>query len=161
MNNLKFTTPNKNHKYSILDYKKEHYYLDEYIINGSCSLTEAVSYEDWLEQLKNYDNKRTFLIMPERGNILIGIITLQKKDNNNIFIQFGVRPAERNKGYELDILKMAINYCKELKASKIFFMCDKDNKTYSETAIKSGGELFEEKIDKDGICIQTFEINIA
>lgn len=57
-------------------------------------------------------------------------------------IGYDVRKSERNKGYAKQILKLALEKCKDLKMKKVLITCDEDN-IASEKVILSAEAKFE------------------
>ena len=58
-------------------------------------------------------------------------------------IGYSVRKSERNKGYAKQMLKLALEKCKDLKMKKVLITCDEDN-IASEKVILSANAKFED-----------------
>lgn len=160
MNNINLITPEISHKNLALEFRKEYFQSDIYTIYGSNGLDNLINYDTWLNQLNKYHKNETFFVAEKYNNHIIGIITFHK-ESDNLYVDYDVSPIERNKGYELEIIKEAVNHCKLLKTFNILFKCDEDNTNFSEAVIKYGGVLCEEAKDKMGILVQTYKIKIA
>ena len=64
-------------------------------------------------------------------------------------IGYGVRKTERNKGYAKQMLKLALEKCKELKIKRVLITCDEDN-IASEKVILSANAKLEDIRNVDG-----------
>ena len=76
-------------------------------------------------------------------------------------IGYGIRPSERRKGYVTEMLKQALEYCKnELKLDKVMLSCDKENEGSRKTIINVGGILEREFQTDNGEIVQTYWIKL-
>ena len=75
-------------------------------------------------------------------------------------IGYGVRPTERKKGYATQMLKYALEFCKEKHLKSVIVGCYKDNIASSKTIIKNGGILINEVADAGKIS-QYYEIKLV
>ena len=149
--------PNLSYADEIIKYKEESL-KESPIINGSAGLDRLSSIEDWLEEL----NKRscedtvpeglvpssTYLGIREKDNYIVGMIDIRHYLNEYLTqiggnIGYSVRKTERNKGYAKQMLKLALEKCKELKIKKILITCDEDN-IASKKVILSANAKFED-----------------
>ncbi|PGH22488.1 GNAT family N-acetyltransferase [Fusobacterium polymorphum] len=66
---------------------------------------------------------------------------------NNSLKQFGgnigysVRKSESNKGYAKQMLKLALEKCKDLKMKKVLITCDEDNIASKKVILSAGAKL--------------------
>ena len=157
MEKIILVKPNLSYADEITKYKEESL-KESPIINGSAGLNRFSSIEDWLKEL----NKRscedtvpeglvpssTYLGVREKDNYIVGMIDIRHYLNEYLTqvggnIGYSVRKTERNKGYAKQMLKLALEKCKELKMKKVLITCDEDN-IASEKVILSANGKFED-----------------
>lgn len=170
--------PSKNRKDQILDY------LNEIIIynsetNGLGTLSKIIdgySFEEALEiclnmQYKKYAKKlgksqvKTFLLIRKNDDKIIGCINIRwnltdymKKYSGNI--GYGIRPTERNKGYNKINLYLGLLEAKKLNLNKVMLVCETNNLPSSKTIEALGGILERKEIDpNDGVLTSYYWID--
>ncbi|WP_339120977.1 GNAT family N-acetyltransferase [Fusobacterium nucleatum] len=136
---------------------KEEALFEKAIINSSTSLEKFSSVEGWLEELKIKSSEDTvpeglvpsitYLGVREIDNYVVGMVDIRYCLNEFLTqvggnIGYDVRKNERNKGYAKQILKLALEKCKDLKMKKVLITCDEDN-IASEKVILSAEAKFE------------------
>ena len=171
--------PSKNRKDQILDY------LNEIIIynsetNGLGALSKIIdgySFEEALEICLNMQNKeyakrlgksqvKTFLLIRKNDDKIIGCINIRwnltkymKKYSGNI--GYGIRPTERNKGYNKINLYLGLLEAKKLNLNKVMLVCETNNLPSSKTIEALGGILERKEIDpNDGLLTSYYWIDI-
>ena len=173
MEKIILVKPNLSYADEIIKYKEESL-AESHIINGSAGLNRFSSIEDWLEEL----NKRscedtvpeglvpssTYLGIREKDNYIVGMIDIRHYLNEYLTqvggnIGYSVRKTERNKGYAKQMLKLALEKCKELKIKKVLITCDEDNIT-SEKVILLANAKFEDIRNVDGENKKRFWIDL-
>ena len=173
MEKIILVKPDLSYADEIIKYKEESL-KESPIINGSAGLDRLSSIEDWLEEL----NKRscedtvpeglvpssTYLGIREKDNYIVGMIDIRHYLNKYLTqvggnIGYSVRKTERNKGYAKQMLKLALEKCKELKMKKILITCDEDN-IASEKVILSANAKFEDIRNVDGENKKRFWIDL-
>ena len=173
MEKIILVKPDLSYADEIIKYKEESL-AESPIINGSAGLDRLSSIEDWLEEL----NKRscedtvpeglvpssTYLGIREKDNYIVGMIDIRHYLNEYLtqvggHIGYGVRKTERNKGYAKQMLKLALEKCKELKIKKVLITCDEDN-IASEKVILSANAKFEDIRNVDGENKKRFWIDL-
>ena len=133
--------PDLSYADEITKYKEESL-KESPLINGAAGLNNFSSIKDWLEELKRRSSKATvpeglvpssiYLGIREKDNYIVGMIDIRHY-LNDFLKQFGgnigysVRKSERNKGYAKQMLKLALEKCKDLKMKKVLITCDEDN----------------------------------
>jgi len=173
MEKIILVKPNLSYSDEIIKYKEESL-KENPLINGSAGLDRLSSIEDWLEELnkrscedtvpKGLVPSSTYLGVREKDNYIVGIIDIRHY-LNDFLKQFGgnigysVRKSERNKGYAKQMLKLALEKCKDLKMKKVLITCDKDN-IASEKVILSAGAKFEDIRSADGENKKRFWIDL-
>lgn len=73
-------------------------------------------------------------------------------------IGYGVRPAERRKGYATWILAEALKKCGELGIDRVLVTCNEDNIGSAKTIEKNGGIEDKSFIEEDGTVVRRFWI---
>ena len=173
MEKIILVKPDLSYADEIIKYKEESL-AESPIINGSAGLDRLSSIEDWLEEL----NKRscedtvpeglvpssTYLGIREKDNYIVGMIDIRHYLNEYLTqvggnIGYSVRKSERNKGYAKQMLKLALEKCKELKIKKVLITCDEDN-IASEKVILSANAKFEDIRNVDGENKKRFWIDL-
>lgn len=173
MEKIILVKPNLSYSDEIIKYKEESL-KENPLINGSAGLDRLSSIEDWLEELnkrscedtvpKGLVPSSTYLGVREKDNYIVGMIDIRHY-LNDFLKQFGgnigysVRKSERNKGYAKQMLKLALEKCKDLKMKKVLITCDKDN-IASEKVILSAGAKFEDIRSADGENKKRFWIDL-
>ena len=173
MEKIILVKPNLSYADEITKYKEESL-KESPLINGSAGLNRFSSIEDWLKELKKRSSEdtvpeglvpsSTYLGVREKDNYIVGIIDIRHY-LNDFLKQFGgnigysVRKSERNKGYAKQMLKLALEKCKDLKMKKVLITCDKDN-IASEKVILSAGAKFEDIRSADGENKKRFWIDL-
>ena len=173
MEKIILVKPNLSYADEITKYKEESL-KESPLINGSAGLDRLSSIEDWLEELnkrscedtvpKGLVPSSTYLGVREKDNYIVGMIDIRHYLNEYLTqvggnIGYSVRKSERNKGYAKQMLKLALEKCKELKIKKVLITCDEDNIT-SEKVILSANAKFEDIRNVDGENKKRFWIDL-
>lgn len=136
-------------------------------INGSGGLDSAYTYEGWLKKCEEEKAlpylgyhavgkvpARTFFGYRLQDNKLIGMVNIRTKLNQYLDeeylgqIGYCIRPSERQKGYGMEMAKLALDYCKnELKLPFVRLGCYYDNAASRKIIEKLGGKLISESPD--------------
>ena len=163
MDKIILVKPDLSYADEIIKYKEESL-AESPIINGSAGLDRFSSIEVWLEELKKRSCEdtvpkglvpsSTYLAVREKDNYIVGMIDIRHYLNEYLtqvggHIGYGVRKTERNKGYAKQMLKLALEKCKELKIKKVLITCDEDN-IASEKVILSANAKLEDIRNVDG-----------
>ncbi|MHB9339371.1 GNAT family N-acetyltransferase [Fusobacterium pseudoperiodonticum] len=173
MDKIILVKPNLSYADEIIKYKEESL-AESPIINGSAGLDRFSSIEVWLEELKKRSCEdtvpkglvpsSTYLAVREKDNYIVGMIDIRHYLNEYLTqvggnIGYGVRKTERNKGYAKQMLKLALEKCKELKIKKVLITCDEDN-IASEKVILSANAKLEDIRNVDGENKKRFWIDL-
>lgn len=163
MDKIILVKPDLSYADEIIKYKEESL-AESPVINGSAGLDRFSSIEVWLEELKKRSCEdtvpkglvpsSTYLAVREKDNYIVGMIDIRHYLNEYLTqvggnIGYGVRKTERNKGYAKQMLKLALEKCKELKIKKVLITCDEDN-IASEKVILSANAKLEDIRNVDG-----------
>ena len=173
MDKIILVKPDLSYADEIIKYKEESL-AESPIINGSAGLDRFSSIEVWFEELKKRSCEdtvpkglvpsSTYLAVREKDNYIVGMIDIRHYLNEYLTqvggnIGYGVRKTERNKGYAKQMLKLALEKCKELKIKKVLITCDEDN-IASEKVILSANAKFEDIRNVDGENKKRFWIDL-
>ena len=173
MDKIILVKPDLSYADEIIKYKEESL-AESPIINGSAGLDRFSSIEIWFEELKKRSCENTvpkglvpsstYLAVREKDNYIVGMIDIRHYLNEYLTqvggnIGYGVRKTERNKGYAKQMLKLALEKCKELKIKKVLITCDEDN-IASEKVILSANAKFEDIRNVDGENKKRFWIDL-
>ena len=173
MDKIILVKPDLSYADEIIKYKEESL-AESPLINGSAGLDRFSSIEVWLEELKKRSCEdtvpkglvpsSTYLAVREKDNYIVGMIDIRHYLNEYLTqvggnIGYGVRKTERNKGYAKQMLKLALEKCKELKIKKVLITCDEDN-IASEKVILSANAKLEDIRNVDGENKKRFWIEL-
>ena len=173
MEKIILVKPDLSYADEIIKYKEESL-KESPLINGSAGLNRFSSIEDWLEELnkrscedtvpKGLVPSSTYLGVREKDNYIVGMIDIRHYLNEYLTqvggnIGYSVRKTQRNKGYAKQMLKLALEKCKELKIKKVLITCDEDN-IASEKVILSANAKFEDIRNVDGENKKRFWIEL-
>ena len=135
-------------------------------------------YRDFGSYLENLDNDDeaarekglvpdiTYFALDPGRDIFIGAVNIRKYLNEKLLrygghIGDGVRPSERNKGYGTEIVRLALEKCRELNIERVLMTCDRDNLASAKVIQKNGGVLESEIADPDdGELVQRYWIDL-
>ena len=173
MEKIILVKPDLSYADEIIKYKEESL-AESPIINGSAGLDRFSSIEIWFEELKKRSCEdtvpkglvpsSTYLGVREKDNYIVGMIDIRHYLNEYLTqvggnIEYSVRKTERNKGYAKQMLKLALEKCKELKIKKVLITCDEDN-IASEKVILSANAKLEDIRNVDGENKKRFWIDL-
>ena len=173
MEKIILVKPDLSYADEIIKYKEESL-KENPLINGSAGLNRFSSIEDWLEELKKRSSEdtvpeglvpsSTYLGVREKDNYIVGMIDIRHYLNEYLTqvggnIGYSVRKSERNKGYAKQMLKLALEKCKELKIKNVLITCNEDN-IASEKVILSANAKLEDIRNVDGENKKRFWIDL-
>ena len=173
MDKIILVKPDLSYADEIIKYKEESL-AESPLINGSAGLDRFSSIEIWFEELKKRSCENTvpkglvpsstYLAVREKDNYIVGMIDIRHYLNEYLTqvggnIGYGIRKTERNKGYAKQMLKLALEKCKELKIKKVLITCDEDN-IASEKVILSANAKLEDIRNVDGENKKRFWIDL-
>lgn len=154
MNRLKLVLPTPVHKSKVMNYKREFIENGDRMY-GTGGLKNAKSFDNWYTSFCNNLKEETVRkgLSPETTYLainsddhLIGMINIRHRLNDYLLnngghIDYSVRKSERQKGYAIEMLGLALKECAKLNIKKVLITCDKENIASARTIINNGAEL--------------------
>lgn len=175
MQRLQLVFPSMENKKEVLEYLEEHFRNGEMHISGGGSIESYDEYEKWLEKIQKDTNliqedpsrvtSTQYLAISKQDKGLVGMIQIRHELNEYLLnygghIGYSVRPSQRRKGYAKEMLKLALEKCKQLKINKVLVTCNKNNIGSAKTIKANGGILEDERKIKNGEITQRYWISI-
>ena len=172
---LELVFPREEHKEQVENYLKEHFENGEYHLNGVGGLDKIKDFEEWLHKIQDENVKEKvkegivqatlYLAIRKSDNRMIGTIQIRHELNEYLLnigghIGDGVRPSERRKGYATEMIRLALEKCKEIGLDKVLITCNKDNIGSRKSIQNNGGILENETLDEIGKELQRFWIEL-
>ena len=167
--------PTIKRKKEAIKYIKE-FYKYKSNVNGAGGLDRYLNdYEGWLKYLEESRNRipneekvpsETYFLVRINDNKIIGMVNIrtclnEKLRNGAGHIGYGIRPTERQKGYNKINLYLALKRCNELGIEEVLMDCDKKNPASAKTMLALGGVMIKERENKeDNIIEQVFTIDV-
>lgn len=173
MDRLELVIPSEKYKEQINNYK------DEFIRNGdsmdgTAGLQNADTFENWYSAIIDNSNEKTvreglvpattYLSIRKSDSKLVGMIDIRHKLNEYLLnfggnIGYSIRKTERRKGFATEMLKLALEKCKDMRMDKVLITCDKDNIASAKTIIINGG-ILENEVPEDNSITQRYWITL-
>ena len=165
---MEYRLPDSNDEKAIAQYLQECFLHGEHeVILGQDLLLS--NYDAWLEMIQhnasigNGDWGRSLLYLCYEESVLIGILCvryelaaeLEKLYGN---IGYSVRPSERNKGYAKQMLRHALQVCKEHGMESVRIGCRSSNVASAAVIQRCGGALVNTRTEADGVESCYYEI---
>lgn len=166
MERLRHVVPSMEYMEKGIDYIQEHINVGSHI-NGSGGLDKYLdNYQGWLEKL-NQDRMcipneqrvpaETYYLVNEQDKI-IGMINIRLCLNERLMkcgghIGYGIRPSERNKGYNKINLYLALLRCQQLGIQEVILDCDSINLASFRTMEALGGVRIDEYYSEQKQCL--------
>ena len=166
MERLRHVAPSMEYMEKAIDYIQEHINVGS-PINGSGGLDRYLdNYQGWLDKL-NQDRMcipneqrvpaETYYLVNEQDKI-IGMINIRLCLNERLkecggHIGYGIRPSERNKGYNKINLYLALLRCQSLGIKEVILDCDSINLASSRTMEALGAIRIDEYYSEHEHCL--------
>ena len=160
---LELVLPREEHREQLENYLKEHFENNEYILHGDGGLSKIKNFDEWLHKIHNESIKEKvkegrvqstlYLGIRKSDGRMIGTIQIRHELNEYLLnigghIGDGVRPSERRKGYATEMIRLALEKCKEIGLDKVLITCNKDNIGSRKSIQNNGGILENETLDE-------------
>ena len=87
---------------------------------------------------------------------MVGAVNI-RHDLNDYLLKYGghigdgIRPSERRKGYATEMIRLALEECRELGLTRVLMTCDKNNIGSAKSIIRNGGILENEVLGEGSI----------
>ena len=149
--------------------------LDEWYATGEKIVPYAIwriDYHDYENYCKNIDTDNnhghvattTWFALDEERNIIVGAVNLRHYLNEQLLLDGGhigdgIRPSERRKGYATEMIRLALEKCRQLGIFRVLMVCDKDN-TGSARSIQRNGGVLENEPEVEGVVQQRYWITL-
>ena len=176
MTKFRFEEPSIYRQEDAIDYINEHLKYKSNI-NGSGSLDSYYqNYQAWLDVLeirktKGYPEEssfvpsRTYFLVRCDDNKIVGMCNIRTKLNSRLILEggnigYGIRPTERNKGYNKINLYLALKECRNLNIEEVLLDADVSNVASWKTMEALGGKRIKEYIGFDGTLGYKYKIDV-
>jgi len=153
-------------KYEDIDILKE--YVEEHYSNYERSISASngminMNYKEWVEKINRNTEKsddewgRYFLYLAfDENEKLVGLLNIRFDLTNELRemygdIGYGVRPSERRQGYATEMLKFALDVCREKKMKDVILGCYENNYGSNKTIVKNGGILYKNDYEENNL----------
>lgn len=175
MEKLLLVRPSPDMEQAARDYREEHLAYGETVLHGS-ALMDILPYGEWVQRtLENahpdtvhgdWVEADTFFAVRQTDKRIIGMVDIRHSLDTPFLAQiaghigYGVRPAERRKGYATAMLGLALDRARELGLSRVMLSCYADNEGSRRTILKWGGVKEREFIHEDGKTVEVYWITL-
>ena len=173
--------PSLNRKEEIIEYLNEfvEYKSDINGIGMLSKIVKGMTFEEALDGTLNAKDaefakkigraqSKTFLLIRESDNRIVGSFNVRWNLTPEMIetggyshIGYGIRPTERNKGYNKINLYLALCEAKELGLERVMLDCEATNIASERTMQALGGNLTKTEIDPiDGLLTKVYWFNV-
>lgn len=143
-------------------------------MDGTAGLQNADTFEKWYSAIIDNSNEKTvrnglvpattYLSIRKSDSKLVGMIDIRHKLNEYLLnfggnIGYSIRKTERRKGFATEMLKLALEKCKDMRMDKVLITCDKDNIASAKTILINGG-ILENEVPEDNSITQRYWITL-
>lgn len=154
---LTYRLPELSDEQMLRDYLDEHYAAGEKSVSASMRLP-VTPFAEWTALMKNNAEEgnetwgRSCTLLCFENERLVGLLSVRWELTEELRWQigdigYGVRPSERGKGYATEMLKHALEICRDKGLMKAVIGCYKDNGASARVIHKNNGVLIREADD--------------
>ena len=131
------------------------------------------NFDDYIQRLEKEEKDpeqglvpaTTYFALDKERNIIVGACNIRHYLNDFLkrgggHIGDGVRPSERRKGFGTEIIKLALEKCREMGIDRVLISCDKGNEGSRKTILNNVGVFEEEVTFEDGRILQKYWIEL-
>lgn len=106
----------------------------------------------------------TYFALDTQRNIFVGAVNIRHYLNDALLLNGGhigdgIRPSERRKGFGTEMIRLALEKCREMGMDRVLMVCDRENIASARTIIKNGG-VMENEVVVDGNTEQRYWIEL-
>jgi predicted acetyltransferase len=173
MEDLRLIVPDESHREAWLDYLHEWYAtgegmtpwaLDPHHGDFDLFLADARRFAAGLDVPADKVPAGLFLLVRGDADRILGAASIRYRLNDYLMqygghVGYGVRPAERRKGYAKTILALALGICRDRGIERVLVTCDADNVGSARTILANGGVFDTEVIHPDGSPVRRYWID--
>ncbi|MCL2236092.1 MAG: GNAT family N-acetyltransferase [Defluviitaleaceae bacterium] len=168
---MKLLKPTTEHKGKALAYRQAHFDAGERAIDGDNGLDDAATYEEWLTHLEEMEAGGHEFLIPSStyfavvDDEFVGVVDIRHRLNDGLLkagghVGYSTHPSHRRKGYATEILRLALEKCREMGIYKVLVTCNKDNIGSQKTILSNGGILENEHLCESGVTILRYWIEV-
>ncbi len=145
--------PTSEYASQIIEYRQEFLNAGD-SMNGTGSLRRTSNPDEYIQICLEHEDPlkipshlvpaTQFFFIRKSDNKLVGMIQVRHRLNDYLekyagHIGYSVRPCERRKGYAKKMLRMALNFCREVEIDKVMITCVDGNIGSEKTILACGG----------------------
>lgn len=172
---IRLEQASKRHQQMAEEMKNEFFHANEKIINGS-ALLDQMDFDEWIINVNRNHHietvsddwaiATTFFAFRQSDDKMIGMIDVRHELTVPFLKQYGghigyaVRPTERRKGYAVQMLQLALQYCCSIGLDKVMLGCYANNEASRKTIEHCGGTKTQEKLYTDGNPMYIYHISL-
>lgn len=144
--------PDESWEKAAMDYRQSYLDAGEAHIHGSSGMERYPVYTDWLGQIRHLREAQsdgqtpatTFFAVEPPSALVVGTIQVRHRLTDELRrsggnIGYGVRPDQRGKGFAVQMLRLALPFCREIGLDRVLLDCRADNLASQQVILRCGG----------------------
>jgi len=167
---LKLVKASRQYQREISDMLDEWYATGEKIVPYAIRIADYHDFERYCASIELSEPRgdlvpnSTYFCLDEERGIMVGAVNIRHYLNESLLLNGGhigdgVRPSERRKGIATEMIRLALEECRNLGIPKVLMVCSKENIGSAKSIINNGGVL-ENEVNVDGCIEQRYWINL-